>query len=96
MLFGAIVLSASAKSFKLSNFLEQLAKGWKFFLGVETSDLFCLPLSPNPSRLKFKFLILLGSTSFLHGSHSFEELVYEGFVSPFLTAASTLNIAAAT
>ena len=40
MLFGAIVLSASAKSFKLSNFLERLAKGWKLFLGVETSDLF--------------------------------------------------------
>ena len=44
MLFGGIVLGASAKSFKLSNFLEQLAKGWKFFLGVEMSDLFSLPL----------------------------------------------------
>ena len=30
------------KPFELSNFLKILAKGWKSFLGVETSDLFCL------------------------------------------------------
>ena len=66
MLLGAVVLSASAKFFKVSNpTLQKVAP----FLSVKTSGLFCLPLSLNPPVLEFKFLILLESTFFLHGSH---------------------------
>ena len=41
-------------------------------------------------------LILVGSISSLHGSHSFPELVHDGFVKPVRTAASNRNITAAT
>ena len=41
-------------------------------------------------------LIFLGLMSFLHGSHSFEELVHDVLLKPEGTAASTRNIAAAT
>ena len=38
----------------------------------------------------------MGSISFLHGSHSFAELMYNGFVKPVQVDAYTGSIAAAT
>ena len=58
--------------------------------------LFFLPRYAKSFLPKFKSFIFVESISFLHGSHSFAELVHDGFVKPLRTAAFTRNIAAAT
>ena len=96
ILFGTISSRANVKSINDNGFLSDLANGLNFFFGLATRGLFFLPRCPKSSLSKFKSLIFVGSISFLHGSHSFAELIHDGFVKPVRTAASTRHIAAAT
>ena len=96
ILFGTISSRADAKSINDNGFLSDLANGLNFIFRLATRGLLFLTRCAKSSLSKFKSLIFVGSISFLHGSHSFAELVQDGFVKPVRTTASTQNIAAET
>ena len=96
ILFGTISSRADPKLINDNGFLSDLANGLNFFFGLVTSGLFFLPRCAKSSLSKFKSLIFVGSIYLLHGSHSFAELLHDGFVKPVRTAASARNTAAAT
>ena len=76
---------ADVKSINDNGFLSDSANGLN--ISLRRSAKFTLS--------KLKSLILAGLLTFLHGWHSFADLVNDGFVKPVRTAASTRNIAAA-
>ena len=82
ILFDTISSRADAKSINGNGFLSDLAKGLKFFVGLAARGLFFLPHCAKYSLSKSKSLIFVVSVTFLHGSHSFAELVHDGFVEP--------------
>ena len=96
ILFGTISSRADTKSVNDNGFLSDLANELNFFSGLTTRGLFFLPYCAKSFLSKFKPLVFVGSISFLHGSHSFVELVQDGFVKSVRTAAFTRNIPAAT
>ena len=73
---------ADAKSINGNGFLSDLAKGLKFFVGLAARGLFFSPHCAKYSLSKSKSLIFVVSVTFLHGSHSFAELVHDEFVEP--------------
>ena len=91
ILFGTISSWADAKSINDNCFLSDLVNRLNSFFGLATSGLFFLSRCAKSSLARSGSLILLGSISLLHGSHSFAELVHEEFVEPVRTAAYILQ-----
>ena len=76
-------------------FCYDLANELHLLFELAANGLSFLPRCKKCSVSKFQSLLFVGSISFLYSSHSFVEMVYDGFLKPLGTP-TFAHIAAAT